>query len=47
MTDKKKLKRGRKPLPEGQALKPITIFVREKSLGVARAACAAIAAKYR
>jgi len=40
-------KLGRKPLLKGEALKPIRIFVKEKHLPKALAACAAIANKYR
>lgn len=47
MATKKKDPRGRKQLKQGEALKPIRIFVKEKNLGVARAQCAAVAARYR
>ncbi len=47
MAPKKKSNAGRKQLPPGEKLKPITIFVKEKHIGVARAQCAAVAAKYK
>ena len=43
----KKSNAGRKPLPPGEKLVPVTILVKEKHKSKALPACAAIAAKYR
>lgn len=47
MTVKKKDNRGRKPLPKGKKMVPITIYVPADNQGVARTECVKIAAKYR
>ena len=44
---KNKSNAGRKPLPDGEKLVPITILVKEKHKPKAVPACAAIAARYR
>ena len=47
MATKKKDNRGRKPLPVGKKVVPITIYVLTANQGAARAECARIASKYR
>lgn len=47
MAAKKTEKRGRKPLPAGKKVVPITIYVLSENRGSARAECARIASKYR
>ncbi len=47
MATKKKSNAGRKELPPGERLAPVTIYVKTKNTGAARAECLRIQAKYR
>ena len=47
MATKKKETRGRKKLPPGEILTPVTILIKTKNKTKAIADCAAIAARYR
>ncbi len=47
MPIKKKSNAGRKPLPDGEKLMPITVLVKEKHLKQATSQLLRIAARYR